>query len=73
MWPLLSPGQKVAALVGVPCTMLMLRGAGIAVSWLGIGRWDILILFPLFFILPYVYVRGIGTGVAVGIDLLTKK
>ena len=53
--------------------MLMLRGAGIAVTWLGIGRWDILILFPMFFVLPYVYVRGIGAGVAAGIDLLIEK
>lgn len=74
MWSLLSPGQKVSALVGVPCTMLMLRGAGIAVCYLVPWPWlELLILLPMYFILPYVYVRGIGMWVAAIFDLLTKK
>lgn len=64
MWQLLSPGQKFSVLVGVPVVMLMLRGAGIAVCYLVPWPWlELLILLPMYFILPYVYVRGIGSGV----------
>ena len=50
--------------------MLMLRGAAMAVCYVVPWPWlELLILFPMFFVLPYVYVRGIGTGLVVFLDL----
>jgi len=72
-WSTLSPGQKFAAFVGVPIFHLMFRSAlylvDTSIPWLWLR---ILFAFSLFFILPWVYVNGIGTLIAIGFEIVLK-
>lgn len=66
MWASLHPGQKVAAVIGVPVIHLMFRGFGWLLDWIVPWIWLRAILMLIAFCaIPFVYVRGVGMLIAV--------
>lgn len=60
------PGQRVAVIVGVPVMLLMQRSYGEMLDWfIPSIHLKAVFLFAGFFVVPYVYVRGVGMLIAV--------
>lgn len=69
LWHSLRPGQQWAAVVGVPIMVSMFRAYSWGVTFLFDNKpIEAIFLFAGFFVLPWVYVRGIGMVIAVFIE-----
>lgn len=69
LWHSLRPGQKWAVIFGVPIMVSMFRGYSWGVIYLFDNKpIEAIFLFAGFFVLPWVYVCGIGMVIAVLIE-----
>lgn len=73
MWSSLTVGQRVAVIVGVPVIYVMHRSFNDLIGFTECFRpLNAAFTFIGIFVIPFVYVRGLGMIVAVGIDLILK-
>lgn len=71
MWSSLTVGQRVAVIVGVPVIIAMQRSFNDLIAFTESFRpLNALLTFVGIFVIPFVYVRGIGMVVATVVDVV---
>lgn len=74
IWASLRPGQQCAAIVGVPIIWAMMQAFILLTKWaIPWPSWTMaraVLCYFAFFVLPWVYVRGIGIFIAVLFELI---
>jgi len=71
LWSSLTVGQRVAVIVGVPVIIAMQRSFNDLIAFTESFRpLNALLTFVGIFVIPFVYVRGIGMVVATVVDVV---
>lgn len=70
LWDSLRPGQKWAVIIGVPINVLLFKAYAGIVVLVGNRLVEGFLLFFGFFVVPWVYARGLGLVIGVVIELL---
>jgi len=71
LWSSLTIGQRVAVIVGVPVIIAMQRSFNDLIAFTESFRpLNALLTFVGIFVIPFVYVRGIGMVVATVVDVV---
>lgn len=71
MWSSLTVGQRVAVIVGLPVIYVMHRSFNDLIAFTECFRpLNALLTFIGIFVIPFVYVRGLGMVIALFIDVI---
>lgn len=70
LWKSLRPGQRWAAIIGVPINLLLFKAYLGFVSQIGIKVVEVFLYFLGFFIIPWIYAAGLGLVIGVIIEVL---
>jgi hypothetical protein len=73
LWNSLRPGQKWAAIVGLPINFLCFKEYLFIVRSFDNKLVEVVLSFAGFFLIPWVYVSGLGLLIAVFIEFLFYK